>query len=75
MKKRIPVATVASHIVRVYRFDGKRRGGIVGVVETVGNDVKTAFTNVDELWHILNSTNHGKEGKSVKKNRASNVEL
>ena len=46
-------ASAATFVVRIYRVDQGRRGGVVGVVETVGEDVKTAFTNVDELWSIL----------------------
>ncbi|RJQ79668.1 MAG: hypothetical protein C4519_10875 [Desulfobacteraceae bacterium] len=54
-KRRAPDAFVANYIVRIYRFDKKRGGGVVGIVETVGEDVKTAFTSVDELWNILKS--------------------
>gem|GEM_PF-1433091 len=61
-KRRAPDTLVDSYIVRIYRFDGKRRGGVVGIVETVGEDVQTAFTNVDDLWNILNSENHRKGG-------------
>ncbi len=53
---------VANHIVRVYRMEKKRRSGVVGVVETVGNDVKKAFTNVDELWAILTAPCGADEG-------------
>ena len=30
----------------------------VGIVEEVGVEEKKAFTNIDELWHILNSLKH-----------------
>jgi hypothetical protein len=50
---------VTSHIVRIYRLDKTRRGEVLGVVETVGEHVKTAFTNVDELWNILESKQKG----------------
>ena len=52
---------ISSYIVRIYRLDGKRRGRVVGVVETIGKEVKTAFTTVDELWNILNSEADAKE--------------
>ncbi|RJQ82130.1 MAG: hypothetical protein C4519_08150 [Desulfobacteraceae bacterium] len=64
-KRRAPDTFVANYIVRIYRFDGKRRGGVVGIVETVGEDVKTAFTNADDLWNILNSENHRKGGGTI----------
>jgi hypothetical protein len=43
-----------SYIVRIYREEKKRHQNIVGIVEEVGVDEKKAFTNLDELWNILN---------------------
>ncbi|KJS33039.1 MAG: hypothetical protein VR64_03755 [Desulfatitalea sp. BRH_c12] len=48
---------MANYIVRIYRFEGTRQGGVVGLVETIGREVKTAFTTVDELWRILKAEN------------------
>ncbi len=42
-----------TYIVRVYRQAPDNPRAIVGVVETVGEEVKTAFTNLDELWAII----------------------
>ncbi|MEM3112698.1 MAG: hypothetical protein QXY90_06635 [Candidatus Anstonellales archaeon] len=42
------------YIVRVYRYNRKRPRSIIGIVEEVGVAEKKAFTNIDELWKILN---------------------
>jgi len=42
------------YIVRVYRFEKDKPKSIVGTVEEVGIEGKSAFTNLDELWKILN---------------------
>lgn len=48
------------YIVRIYRHEKKRPHDFVGIVEEVdprrGRKEKKAFTNVDELWEILNAT-------------------
>jgi len=44
------------YIVRIYRFKKKNPRHLVGVVEEVGTKVKKAFTNYDELWEILISS-------------------
>lgn len=46
-------AFFAHYIVRIYRFNKNKPGGLVGVVEEVGTRFKKAFTNYDELWDIL----------------------
>jgi hypothetical protein len=43
-----------SFIVRIYRFTGEGPEGMVGVVETVGNEGEMGFTGIEELWEILN---------------------
>lgn len=45
----------ANYIVRVYRFEKNKPGGLVGVVEEAGLKGKKAFTNLSELWDILSS--------------------
>jgi hypothetical protein len=56
-----------SYIVRIYRQGPDKTRNIVGVVETVGVDGKDAFTNVDELWGILNPRkSSGQKGESVR---------
>jgi len=48
-----------SFVVRTYRIKKKRPRMLVGVVEEVGVKVKKAFTNVEELWAIFDSTKKG----------------
>lgn len=43
-----------NYIVRIYRYEKDNPKGLVGVIEEVGVDGKRAFTNLDELWGILN---------------------
>ena len=47
-----------SYIVRVYRGEKDNPRSFVGIVEEVGVEGKKAFTNLDELWQILNSIKH-----------------
>ena len=46
-----------NYIVRIYRFQKDNPRGLVGIVESVEGDrrEKRAFTNLDDLWEILNS--------------------
>jgi len=46
--------TSMDYIVRIYRHEKDRPRSIVGIVEEVGTEGKRAFTNLDELWEILN---------------------
>jgi hypothetical protein len=59
-KQKTPDSFVANYIVRIYRFEGTRHGDVVGLVETIGKEVKRAFTTVDELWRILKAENDRK---------------
>jgi hypothetical protein len=45
--------SVKSYILRIYRFDSKKPGRLVGLAEEVGAKEKKAFTNLQELWDIL----------------------
>ena len=47
--------TVASYIIRIYRFEKDRPKSLVGVVVEPGEKGKKAFQSYDELWEILNS--------------------
>ena len=49
--------TVENYIVRIYRFQKNNPRQLVGIVESVENEgrEKRAFTNLDDLWEILNS--------------------
>jgi len=48
-----------SYIVRIYRGEKDSPRNLVGIVEEVGLEEKRAFTNLDELWTILNSIRRG----------------
>jgi len=43
-----------NYIVRIYRQEKNNPRKIVGVVEEPEIEGKRAFTNLDELWGILN---------------------
>ena len=47
--------SVASYIIRIYRFEKDRPKSLVGVVLEAGKKGKKAFQSCDELWEILNS--------------------
>jgi len=47
-------AVLESYIVRIYRPEVKDPRNIIGIVEEVGAEEKRAFTNIEELWNILN---------------------
>ena len=46
----------ANYIVRLYRFKKDDPKGLVGVVEEAGGKGKKIFSNLEELWEILNSS-------------------
>ena len=50
-----------NYIVRIYRFQRDNPRGLVGIVESVEGERrgKMAFTNLDDLWEILNSQMSG----------------
>jgi hypothetical protein len=56
-------------IVRIYRFERGNPRSIVGLVEKVGRSGRKGFTNLDELWEILNSSMAVKVHRRVQKNR------
>ena len=45
----------ASYVVRIYRYKKDDPRGLVGVLEEAGGKGKKVFTNLEELWKILNS--------------------
>ena len=47
-------------IVRIYRFEKDNPKSLVGLVEKVGRSGRKGFTNLDELWEILNLSMAGK---------------
>ncbi len=55
-----------NYIIRLYRFEKDNPRNLVGLVEIVGRKGRMAFTNMDELWEILNSSiGEEKEEKAV----------
>jgi hypothetical protein len=49
-----------SYIVRIYRNAHENLRDVVGVVEIVGAEEKVVFTNINELWGIINPRKKGK---------------
>ena len=45
---------MGNYIVRIYRSEKGNPRKLVGLVEEVGKDGRRGFTNLDELWGILN---------------------
>ena len=42
-----------SYVVRIYRRKGKKSRILIGTVEAAGSGRKMAFSNIEELWEIL----------------------
>jgi len=59
--------TVASYIIRIYRYEKDRPKSLVGIVEEAGAKGKKAFQSYDELWEILNSSKGGNEAERAEK--------
>ena len=57
-----------SYVVRIYRSEKDNPAGLVGVVEQVGRSGLQAFTNLEEMWEILNRT-AAERKPAVKKGR------
>ncbi|MCW9098516.1 MAG: hypothetical protein OQJ93_14115 [Ignavibacteriaceae bacterium] len=55
-----------NYIVRIYRRDQHRSDEIAGLVELVEAEKKQAFKNMDELSHILCSSEKKKRPKRKK---------
>ena len=70
-----------SYQVRIYRKNPNNPRMLVGIVQEVGAEEKKVFSNLDELWSILNPEKKAplnqKKGKSPKRNpnRMSLVEV
>ncbi len=59
-----------TYIIHIYRFQRDNPRGLVGIVESVETKrrEKSAFTNLDELWEILNcSTDTGLSKRMLRK--------
>ena len=42
-----------SYVVRIYRRDGKKARILIGTAEVAGTDKRMGFSNIEELWEIL----------------------
>ena len=62
--------TSLDYIVRIYRHEKDRPRTIVGIVEEVGAEGKRAFTNLDELWEILNRSRDSEEATALRRKSA-----
>ena len=60
-----------SFIIRLYRFEKDNPRTLVGLVEKPGKERRIAFTTMDELWEILNSS----IGDEKEEDNAGHVEL
>ena len=59
------------YVLRIYRRDRNNPRMLVGVVEEVGVEENRVFSNLDELWSILNSSKaKAEKTKKRKKNAA-----
>ncbi len=55
------------YVVRVYREEANNPNAFVGIVEEVEKQGKRTFSNLDELWAILNPAGKQTEGKKDKR--------
>jgi hypothetical protein len=60
------------YVLRIYRREKNDPRILVGVVEEVGIKERKVFSNLDELWEILNSSK-AQTGKSKKPNKPSKL--
>ena len=42
-----------SYVVRIYRRTGAKSRILIGTVEVAGTEKKQGFSNIEELWEIL----------------------
>jgi len=42
-----------SYVVRIYRRAGRKSRILIGTVEVAGTEKKQGFSNIEELWEIL----------------------
>ena len=57
-----------AYVLRIYRREKNDPQIVVGVVEEDGVEGNKAFSNLDELWSILNSSK-AKTAKAMKPNK------
>ena len=64
-----------SYLVRIYRKAENNPRMLVGVVEEVGMKEKKAFSNLYELWDILNPVKKGQTQLKKDKNSKHNQNM
>jgi hypothetical protein len=45
------------YVVRIYRRAGRKSRILIGTVEAAGTEKKQGFSNIEELWEILQRRN------------------
>ncbi len=60
-------------IIRVYRHEKDKLRSLAGIVEEVGVEEKTGFTNYDELWKILNAAERQNKSRGNRYQRKRNT--
>jgi hypothetical protein len=62
---------MCNYIVRIYRFKKNNPRHLLGIVEEVGVDGRKAFSNLEELWEILNVSQKDSQKKHQDRKAAS----
>ena len=57
------------YLIRIHRPEKNNPGKLVGVVEEVGVEGNRAFSNLDQLWSILNPSK-AETGKTKKRDKS-----
>lgn len=55
--------SVESYILRIYRRQENNPMSFIGILEETGTEERKSFTNLDELWDILNSLKKRETGR------------
>jgi hypothetical protein len=62
-----------NYIIRIYRQENDNPKKIVGVVEEPEIEGRKAFTNLDELWGILNPVKAARVVRETKRSRKQSL--
>jgi hypothetical protein len=60
------------YVVRIYREEANNPHALIGIVEEVEKPGKQSFSNLDELWTILNPAGKQTENKKDKQGARGN---
>jgi hypothetical protein len=61
------------YVVRIYREEANNPHALIGIVEQVEKPGKQSFSNLDELWAILNPGGKQTENKKDKQGAQGSV--